>query len=424
MKKIIFLLSLLLSINVMAQKQDSEDQYIFYEDETIKSILSYNAQTINAAMSAPSSALSSVGKWYAMYRGSDDYGTYYNVKKWRYTIYRPDGTGTFNKEAFDDTNYKYVKRIDSQKSYPITWKKTGDRIRIVYDIKRMTWKSTKQNQLAKLTAAERQDWQNILNRAQSNTRAKRMDPEENRVIRIDRDFVLVDSDGDFVGDVSESGLQKLMKARQDAEARKKRQEDIKQWQINNEKMLLLNSVSSCPDSNHPHAIDLGIGTKWACCNVGATSLDEIGVEYKWGDPTGKEQYPYLVRDEFVDIGTNIAGTTFDVAHVKWGGGWHMPSKREVEELIDKCKTVKIDNPAIGIYGIRYIGPNGNSIFFTGRYDSYSSNIWTEFFTSEEVWGNNRYAYTFYHSIPSGIRSNQGQIKQKKRDDNCLIRPVL
>jgi len=27
---------------------------------------------------------------------------------------------------------------------------------------------------------------------------------------------------------------------------------------------------SCPDSNHPHAIDLGIGVKFACCNVGAS----------------------------------------------------------------------------------------------------------------------------------------------------------
>ena len=29
---------------------------------------------------------------------------------------------------------------------------------------------------------------------------------------------------------------------------------------------------SCPDDNHPHAIDLGLpsGTKWACCNVGAS----------------------------------------------------------------------------------------------------------------------------------------------------------
>ena len=33
------------------------------------------------------------------------------------------------------------------------------------------------------------------------------------------------------------------------------------------------SYFSCPDSHHPHAIDLGLpsGTKWACCNVGSTT---------------------------------------------------------------------------------------------------------------------------------------------------------
>ena len=30
---------------------------------------------------------------------------------------------------------------------------------------------------------------------------------------------------------------------------------------------------SCPDSNHPHMIDLGLssGTKWSCCNIDATN---------------------------------------------------------------------------------------------------------------------------------------------------------
>ena len=37
-------------------------------------------------------------------------------------------------------------------------------------------------------------------------------------------------------------------------------------------------VLSCPDDNHPHAIDLGLpsGTKWACCNVGADKPEEYG----------------------------------------------------------------------------------------------------------------------------------------------------
>ena len=44
-------------------------------------------------------------------------------------------------------------------------------------------------------------------------------------------------------------------------------------------MAFLANAQSCPDSNHPHAIDLGLpsGTKWACCNVGAISRDGDGL---------------------------------------------------------------------------------------------------------------------------------------------------
>lgn len=418
MKKIIFLLSLLLSINVMAQKQDSEDQYIFYEDETIKSILNCNGQTINAAMSAPSSALSSVGKWYAMYRGSDDYGTYYIVKKWRNTIYSPDGTGTFNREGVDEMNYKYVKRIDWRKSYPITWKKTGDRIRIVYDIKRMTWKSTKQNQLAKLTAAERQDWQNILSRAQSNERAKRMNPEEFRVIRIDSDFMLVDQEEEFVGWVSESGFQKLMRAREQAEERKKQQELEKQQQREIYKMNFYKSVSSCPDSNHPHVIDLGIGTLWSCCNVGANLPQSYGSVFQWGHTTeskgkfNKEPYRYYLSDRgFLDIGKNIAGTEFDVAHVKWGGKWRMPSVRDFQLLIKFCKTEVIEESE-NVVGTKFTGPNGNSIYLPNRFTEYFT---SELFQSPYEPENNQLANTFTQYLNS--------IGTESREEPLPIRPV-
>ena len=33
-----------------------------------------------------------------------------------------------------------------------------------------------------------------------------------------------------------------------------------------------NAYQNCPDDHHPHWIDLGIGTQWSCCNVGASTL--------------------------------------------------------------------------------------------------------------------------------------------------------
>ena len=49
--------------------------------------------------------------------------------------------------------------------------------------------------------------------------------------------------------------------------------------------MLDNSQSylSCPDNHHPHMIDLGLpsGTKWACCNVGASAHEGYGGYYAW-----------------------------------------------------------------------------------------------------------------------------------------------
>ena len=55
---------------------------------------------------------------------------------------------------------------------------------------------------------------------------------------------------------------------------------------------------SCPDDNHPHMIDLGLpsGTKWACCNVGASAPEEYG-GYYWSsslDSYGEYCAYYLI----------------------------------------------------------------------------------------------------------------------------------
>ena len=46
----------------------------------------------------------------------------------------------------------------------------------------------------------------------------------------------------------------------------------------------------CPDTNHPHAIDLGIGVKFACCNVGASAPWEYGGYYSLGETEEKDGY--------------------------------------------------------------------------------------------------------------------------------------
>ena len=129
------------------------------------------------------------------------------------------------------------------------------------------------------------------------------------------------------------------------------------------------SENLCPDEHHPHLIDLGLpsGTKWACCNVGASKPKECGEYYAWGETVFKENkctvntYSLCTNGDkstCVQLG-NIAGTKYDVAHVKWGGSWRMPEVEQMQELLDNCSFEWNSDEISGFY---VVGKTGNCIF--------------------------------------------------------------
>ena len=114
-------------------------------------------------------------------------------------------------------------------------------------------------------------------------------------------------------------------------------------------------------------VDLGLSVKWAGWNVGASRPEEYGGYYAWGELYEKSDYNWYTyqyydqeNDKYIFIGNNISGTQYDVARVKWGGSWRMPTIAECQELIDKC-TWKWTTYN-GANGYKLTGPNGNSIF--------------------------------------------------------------
>ncbi|MBQ8257892.1 MAG: TIR domain-containing protein [Bacteroidaceae bacterium] len=125
------------------------------------------------------------------------------------------------------------------------------------------------------------------------------------------------------------------------------------------------------------AVDLGLSVKWASCNVGATAPEEYGDYYAWGETEEKSNYfwsTYKYCNGSYDsmtkyctssgYGTVDNKTTLepcdDVASVKWGGTWRMPTRAEQQELISKCTWTW--TTLNGVKGYRVTGPNGNSIF--------------------------------------------------------------
>ena len=144
---------------------------------------------------------------------------------------------------------------------------------------------------------------------------------------------------------------------------------------------------SCPDGNHPHAIDLGLpsGTLWSCLDMGAEKPIEGGIGFVWGqtdyvekNSSTWENYEYMnesylnewginkyqIADEQTDgVWYNGDGsfvgdkkTTLesgnDAARVNWGGKWRMPQKKDCVELVNYTYHVYVsDYNETGVDGI-------------------------------------------------------------------------
>ena len=123
--------------------------------------------------------------------------------------------------------------------------------------------------------------------------------------------------------------------------------------------------AGCTDRHHPHLIDLGLpsGTKWACCNVGASKPEDFGGNYPFGEVSSA---PTLVQ---------------------------------IRELLDKCSYLW--TTLNGVNGGKFTGPSGGSIFLpaTGGENHYWSstllnNIYYAYFLSF----NSSYANFFYSGL--------------------------
>ena len=186
-------------------------------------------------------------------------------------------------------------------------------------------------------------------------------------------------------------------------------------------------VPLCPDSHHPHLIDLGLpsGTKWACCNVGASKPEDYGDKFAWGETSKKSSYTssnYLDgKGKSYYIGNDIAGTEYDAATANWGSPWVMPNKEQMEELYNSCTSEWITEN--GVNGRRFTGLNGVSIFLPaagyrwegdlhnarsgGHYWSSTLlrtfNAWYLFFWSVSVYMNDNERY-YGHSVRPVVKN--------------------
>jgi hypothetical protein len=105
--------------------------------------------------------------------------------------------------------------------------------------------------------------------------------------------------------------------------------------------------------------------------VGATTPEEYGDYFAWGETEAKQNFSWEIykwcngtKSTITKYNATDGLTTLlpedDAAHVHWGGQWRMPTKEERDELLDKC--IWTWESVNGVEGFRATGPNGNSIF--------------------------------------------------------------
>ena len=143
--------------------------------------------------------------------------------------------------------------------------------------------------------------------------------------------------------------------------------------------------------------DLGFNNKmyWASINVGSRYAEDNSNQYAWGENDTRstfrfDDYIYYYAtgdDEYNNLGNEIKGTKYDVAHSKWnytwdeteyggrGALWSMSSEDDLQMLVDSCewrdsisyKYVPNDNGGYytNVAGYKVVSKkNGNWIFIT------------------------------------------------------------
>ena len=173
-------------------------------------------------------------------------------------------------------------------------------------------------------------------------------------------------------------------------------------------------------------VDLGLpsGLKWAKCNVGAEKETDYGDFFMWGSTepntadecnwantpfnNGATSYDTTYFNSVKDtvIPNKVLAKEYDVAAQIMGGDWRMPTKDEIQELIDNTDSEWVEDfngtgvngrkftsktntskyifiPAAGVcgdgsvYNVNYYGYVWSSSLGT----SYTANAWYLYFNS-------------------------------------------
>ena len=191
-------------------------------------------------------------------------------------------------------------------------------------------------------------------------------------------------------------------------------------------------------------VDLGLpsGLKWAKCNVGAEKETDFGDYFMWGSTTPNtnticdwehapfnngsnscdEEYFTTHKSEWLDDNGNLK-PEFDAATQIMGSDWRMPTKGEIQELLDN--TDNEWDTINGVKGWKFISKIDMSkyIFFPAAGDCYDGSTF-DVGSSGNIWSSSLDAAPPYYALYFGFLSDCCAIKDYARCDGQSVRGVI
>ena len=195
-------------------------------------------------------------------------------------------------------------------------------------------------------------------------------------------------------------------------------------------------------------VDLGLSVKWASHNLGAKEPEGYGCYYAWGEIETKSSYR-LENYRFRLSGDQLANLKFtkynkksydgvvddkttldledDVAHVKWGGEWRIPTPSEFGELLSNCTWTWTTQKGVTGYKVtsNVAGHENSSIFLPAA----------GFFSGETVGCIGSFGYyqtnallnypasCTYESYKLYLTDDIKRLDSNFRHTGCSVRPV-
>lgn len=205
----------------------------------------------------------------------------------------------------------------------------------------------------------------------------------------------------------------------------------------------MSALKYAPDVPY-EMVDLGLSVKWASCNLGATKPEQYGRYYQWAglqdvtstsidlgwsncpyhtgssSSTGWTKYiPSAKSSYWSGSGSpdnkTVLNPEDDVAHVKLGGKWRMPTDAEWTELRDNCTWTWTTLNGVNGYSVtsKKAGYTSKSIFLPAAGYRSGTNLSGAgsrgyFWSSSLSTGSPSGAYCVYFYPANVVRSSNGR----------------